>query len=138
MASGCKKELMPQIKAVVQVGREYVILFNRAGSRAARSNFLFLLSPRACSCFNFVRFFHWRAPLLQQRLSTRSFLRVLQGVLPYFNSAHPRVRHAAIRCIGQLVLDFSDPTAMPTADGPEAVLGDAPSARPVLVVRLYF
>lgn len=37
---------------------------------------------------------------------------IVLSVLPFMSDAHPRVRHAAIRATGQLVVDFQDPTAV--------------------------
>lgn len=34
---------------------------------------------------------------------------MVQSVVPFLSDPHPRVRHAALRCLGQMAADFSDP-----------------------------
>lgn len=34
--------------------------------------------------------------------------------IPFVGDAHPRVRHACLRTLGQLTLDFTDPNAIDT------------------------
>ncbi|RYG46633.1 hypothetical protein EON67_09345, partial [archaeon] len=36
---------------------------------------------------------------------------VVEGIIPFLSDAHPRVRHVAVRCLGELIGDFSDPSA---------------------------
>jgi len=36
---------------------------------------------------------------------------VVQGILPFMADAHPRVRHAAARCMGEMIGDYSNPNA---------------------------
>jgi importin-5 len=50
---------------------------------------------------------------------------IVTGILPFLNDPHPRVKHAAIRCIGQLILDFSNPDEIDNAnEGGETVIGN--------------
>ena len=108
VAAGCKKTLVPQIKAVVNVS---------VNARSPHFEDLPRARSRCKSFFTYVL-----APPFLPPISPPA----LQGVLPYFTSAHPRVRHAAIRCIGQLVVDFSDPSVTP--EGGEGALGEANTA----------
>ena len=50
---------------------------------------------------------------------------VIKGVLPSVADPHPRVRHAALRCLGQLIVDFSDPHE----GGDEAAIGEATAGK---------
>jgi HEAT-like repeat len=36
---------------------------------------------------------------------------VVQGVVQFTRDSHPRVRHAAVRCLGEMIGDYSDPSS---------------------------
>jgi hypothetical protein len=66
-----------------------------------------------------------RAALLALSLAAEGCKRVLAptikgivtAIVPFADDASLRVRHAAARCLGQLILDFSDPTAVEGDEG---------------------
>lgn len=47
---------------------------------------------------------------------------VVQVVVPFFRDPHPRVRHAAARCLGEMIGDYSDPLSREAPD--PAMQGD--------------
>ena len=51
---------------------------------------------------------------------------IVKGIVGFLRDPHPRARYAAVRCVGQLILDFSDPSA---AEGAEGVVGGDGAAR---------
>ena len=50
---------------------------------------------------------------------------IVRSVIPFLSDAHPRVRHAGIRTLGQLIIDFQDPSAAAGAEGTMGERSDA-------------
>ena len=64
-----------------------------------------------------------------KRLFAPAIRDILGNVLPYTRDAHPRVRHSAARCLGELIGDFSDPSALEGGGGGGDDVGGGTSGR---------